>query len=58
MAVATLVVTCPCALSLATPVALTACVNALSRHTGTEDFVFKARKNLFETLTFVAQKPR
>jgi Cu2+-exporting ATPase len=30
--VATLVVTCPCALSLATPVALTACVNALSRH--------------------------
>jgi SAM-dependent methyltransferase len=33
-------------------------VNALSRHTGTEDFVFKVRKNLFETLTFVAQKPR
>jgi Cu2+-exporting ATPase len=32
VAVATLVVTCPCALSLATPVALTACVNALSRH--------------------------
>ena len=30
--VSTLVVTCPCALSLATPVALTACVNALSRH--------------------------
>ena len=33
-------------------------VDALSRHTGTEDFVFKVRKNLFETLTFVAQKPR
>jgi SAM-dependent methyltransferase len=33
-------------------------VNALSRYTGTEDFVFKVRKNLFETLTFVAQKPR
>ncbi|MDH5264786.1 MAG: heavy metal translocating P-type ATPase, partial [Betaproteobacteria bacterium] len=31
VAVSTLVVTCPCALSLATPVALTACVNALSR---------------------------
>ncbi|MBK8324948.1 MAG: cation-translocating P-type ATPase [Betaproteobacteria bacterium] len=31
VAVATLVVTCPCALSLATPVAVTACVNALSR---------------------------
>jgi Cu2+-exporting ATPase len=30
--VSTLVVTCPCALSLATPVALTACVTALSRH--------------------------
>jgi SAM-dependent methyltransferase len=33
-------------------------VDALSRYTGTEDFVFKVRKNLFETLTFVAQKPR
>jgi SAM-dependent methyltransferase len=32
-------------------------VDALSRHTGTEEFVFKVRKNLFETLTFVAQKP-
>lgn len=32
-------------------------VDALSRHTGTEDFVFKVRKNLFETLTFVARKP-
>lgn len=31
VAVATLVVTCPCALSLATPVAITAAVNALSR---------------------------
>jgi SAM-dependent methyltransferase len=33
-------------------------IDALSRHTGTEDLVFKVRKNLFETLTFVAQKPR
>lgn len=33
-------------------------VDALSRYTGTEEFVFKVRKNLFETLTFVAQKPR
>ena len=33
-------------------------VDSLSRHTGTEDFIFKVRKNLFETLTFVAQKPR
>jgi SAM-dependent methyltransferase len=33
-------------------------VDALSRHTGAEEFVFKVRKNLFETLTFVAQKPR
>jgi SAM-dependent methyltransferase len=33
-------------------------IDALSRHTGTEDFIFKVRKNLFETLTFVAQKPR
>jgi SAM-dependent methyltransferase len=33
-------------------------VNALSRHTGTEELVFKVRKNLFETLTFVAQKPK
>ena len=32
VAVSTLVVTCPCALTLATPVAITACVNALSRH--------------------------
>jgi SAM-dependent methyltransferase len=32
-------------------------VDALSRYTGTEDFVFKVRKNLFETLTFVARKP-
>ena len=32
-------------------------VDALSRHTGTEEFVFKVRKNLFETLTFVARKP-
>ena len=33
-------------------------VDALSRYTGTQEFVFKVRKNLFETLTFVAQKPR
>lgn len=31
-------------------------VDSLSRYTGTEDFVFKIRKNLFETLTFVARK--
>lgn len=32
-------------------------VDALSRHTGTTELVFKIRKNLFETLTFVARKP-
>jgi SAM-dependent methyltransferase len=32
-------------------------VDALSRHTGTAETVFKIRKNLFETLTFVARKP-
>lgn len=32
-------------------------VDAVSRYTRTEDFVFKVRKNLFETLTFVACKP-
>jgi SAM-dependent methyltransferase len=32
-------------------------VDALSRHTRTEDLVFKIRKNLFETLTFVARRP-
>ena len=32
-------------------------VDAISRWTRTEDFVFKIRKNLFETLTFVAKKP-
>lgn len=31
-------------------------VDALSRYTGTQDLVFKIRKNLFETLTFVARK--
>jgi SAM-dependent methyltransferase len=31
-------------------------VDALSRYTRTEDVVFKIRKNLFETLTFVARK--
>lgn len=32
-------------------------LNALSRHSGTEDLLFRIRKNLFETLTFVARKP-
>jgi SAM-dependent methyltransferase len=31
--------------------------DALSRYTGTAELLFKIRKNLFETLTFVAQKP-
>ncbi len=33
-------------------------VDALSRYTRTEELLFKVRKNLFETLTFVARKPR
>jgi SAM-dependent methyltransferase len=32
-------------------------VDTLSRYTGTEELVFKIRKNLFETLTFIAKKP-
>jgi len=32
-------------------------VDALSRYTRTEDLVFKVRKNLFETLAFVARRP-
>jgi SAM-dependent methyltransferase len=32
-------------------------VDTLSRYTGTEDLIFKIRKNLFETLAFVARKP-
>jgi len=32
-------------------------VDALSRYTRTEELLFKIRKNLFETLTFVARKP-
>jgi SAM-dependent methyltransferase len=32
-------------------------LDTLSRRTGTEDLVFKVRKNLFETLEFVARKP-
>lgn len=32
-------------------------MNTLARRTGTTDLLFKIRKNLFETLTFVAQKP-
>jgi SAM-dependent methyltransferase len=31
-------------------------LDALSRYTGTEELLFKVRKNLFETLTFVARK--
>ena len=33
-------------------------VDTLSRYTGTEEFVFKIRKNLFETLAFTARKPK
>ena len=33
-------------------------LDTLSRWTGTEDVLFKVRKNLFETLAFVARKPR
>ena len=32
-------------------------VDALSRYTRTEDLLFRIRKNLFETLTFIARKP-
>jgi len=32
-------------------------LNALSRYTGTEDLLFKVRKNLFETMAFVARRP-
>jgi len=32
-------------------------LNTLSRRTGTESLLFKVRKNLFETIEFVAQKP-
>ena len=32
-------------------------VDALSRYTGTSDLLFRIRKNLFETLTFIARKP-
>jgi len=32
-------------------------IDALSRYTGTEELLFRIRKNLFETLTFVARKP-
>jgi SAM-dependent methyltransferase len=31
--------------------------DALSRYTGTEEVLFKVRKNLFETLAFTAKKP-
>jgi SAM-dependent methyltransferase len=32
-------------------------IDTLSRYTGAEDVIFKVRKNLFETLTFIARKP-
>lgn len=32
--------------------------DAVSRYVGQEDLLFKVRKNLFETLTFTARKPR
>ena len=32
-------------------------LNTLSRYTGTEGLLFRVRKNLFETLEFVARKP-
>jgi hypothetical protein len=32
-------------------------VDALSRYTRSEEWLFKVRKNLFETLTFVARRP-
>jgi hypothetical protein len=32
-------------------------LDTLSRYTGTEDLLFRVRKNLFETLEFVATKP-
>lgn len=33
-------------------------IDAVSRYTHTEDLVFRIRKNLFETLAFVARKPQ
>ena len=33
-------------------------LDALSRYTRTEELLFKIRKNLFETLTFAARKPK
>ena len=32
-------------------------LDTLSRYAGAEDFLFRVRKNLFETLEFVARKP-
>ncbi|MFN2446221.1 MAG: class I SAM-dependent methyltransferase [Vicinamibacterales bacterium] len=32
-------------------------LDALSRYTGSQELLFKIRKNLFETLTFVARRP-
>lgn len=32
-------------------------MNALSRYTRSEELLFKVRKNLFETLTFIARRP-
>jgi hypothetical protein len=31
-------------------------LDAVSRYTGTEEWLFRVRKNLFETLAFVARK--
>ena len=32
-------------------------LDTLSRYSGSEDLLFRIRKNLFETLEFVARKP-
>lgn len=45
------------ALALAALLANVPGLDALSRHTRTTELLFRIRKNLFETLTFVARKP-
>ena len=45
------------ALAAAAPLTNLPGLDTLSRWTGTENLLFKVRKNLFETLEFVAQKP-